>query len=369
MSRKVFSFFFLAGVIAGFFAFAWAPPAAEAAFPYWGEGGILSCSGLYCGDAIGGLPEGTRGPCKSVCDIIATGQNVLYLALTILMLVIVPVLIAVSGIMMMVSAGKPETFNQGKAIGVNTVIALLLGLAAFVIVNTIFWVLGITLGAQGTWYDWDCKPENLPGTLGEIECPDLSIPAGGGAAGADMTYACVSTTGGAKIVTCTTPDDTTCAGAAGSANCGGNGRCQQVKVAECNATHGGGLTPTTKFGCWKLSGAGNGGYRFECASRCSDLQGCITQFSGQIQVPTGVPGAPGCQAVKPEACGKTAGEPVSDKVYGCWTSPPDSQGNGGVFTCRRGDSSCGSLRCDDSPESQFGACQQVSNPEQVCNNL
>ncbi len=116
-----------------------------AGFPYWGP--LVSCPG---------------GTCKSLCDLLATGQNIIYFMMTLAVLAIGPVMIVVGGIMMLVAAGSPERFSSGRKMATGAIIGITIALGAFVLLNTFFVLIavgtgGITVGGKPfSWSNIQC---------------------------------------------------------------------------------------------------------------------------------------------------------------------------------------------------------------------
>lgn len=124
-------------------------------FPYWGTGGLVSCTGnAYNQSAPLDSKNPTAGAntgkvCTSLCDIIHTIVNFAYFGMTIAVLLIAPILFAWGGIMMMLSAGEPGKMSQGKKIMTGTLIGILIVLGAFLIVYTFITVFGVGSFIQG----------------------------------------------------------------------------------------------------------------------------------------------------------------------------------------------------------------------------
>lgn len=118
-------------------------------FPYWGGGGgdpaLLECA-----------QRGSPGTDCNFCELIALFQRVLYLGLTVLLFVIVPILISIGGFYILVDMGSEERYRRGRQIVKGTVYGLALALVAFLVVNTVIAVLGITVGSGGSWSQINC---------------------------------------------------------------------------------------------------------------------------------------------------------------------------------------------------------------------
>jgi len=95
---------------------------------FWGP--IVSC-GYEGGPA-----------CKDICDLVHTAQHLVYLSLTILVFIIVPIAVIAGGIFIMVSSGDEGKLKKGRQIVTSAVIGLAIGLGAFLIINSVLWALG-----------------------------------------------------------------------------------------------------------------------------------------------------------------------------------------------------------------------------------
>ena len=60
--------------------------ASAASFPYWGP--LVSCNGDL----------NSAKPCTSLCDLLVTGQNIIYFMMTLAVLAIGPIMIVVGGL-------------------------------------------------------------------------------------------------------------------------------------------------------------------------------------------------------------------------------------------------------------------------------
>jgi hypothetical protein len=136
-----------------------------AIIPYFGEGGgIISCSGVYCNTGSGGLVNTGKKACTSLCDLLTTGQNVARLLMSILAFILVPIIFTIGGLMYMFSAGNPGRVTAARQMLTGTLIGLLVGLGAFIILNTFFTALALTGNFKVENLVIKC-PANLPGTL------------------------------------------------------------------------------------------------------------------------------------------------------------------------------------------------------------
>ncbi|MBI4085780.1 MAG: hypothetical protein HY433_00870 [Candidatus Liptonbacteria bacterium] len=127
--------------------------ASAASFPYWGQGGLVSCTGGTTGGTASNLPT-----CTSLCDLFKTGQNIIYFMMTLAVLAIAPIMIVIGGIMMLVSAGSETQVSSGRKMVTGAVIGIAIALGAFIIVNTFFYAVAIiTNGSPRSWFDIQCS--------------------------------------------------------------------------------------------------------------------------------------------------------------------------------------------------------------------
>jgi hypothetical protein len=134
------------------------PAAVSAAtFPYWGPS-ILSCTG----DGSGGLP-----PCTSLCQLLETGQNFIFLIATLAVFVVAPVMLVWGGIMILIAGANPGGIQTGKNIIVGTIVGMAIALGAFLIVNFIMDIVAEANGGERpagvSWPSFACTPgDNAP---------------------------------------------------------------------------------------------------------------------------------------------------------------------------------------------------------------
>ena len=130
---------------------------------YWGP--ILSCTGNY--NQV--VPE--TGPlegitCDSFCDLLKTGQNVVDLAITLVIFVGAPVMITFGGIMLLIagSSGAEEKRKMAKDIIVSAVIGVAITLGAYLILTTFLWIFGRSpSGApKVSWPNIECEVPPMP---------------------------------------------------------------------------------------------------------------------------------------------------------------------------------------------------------------
>ena|SRR3989344_3502434 len=129
---------------------------------YWGP--LVSCTGVDC----------------NTCHIFSTAQMVIYFMMTLTIFVIGPIMITAGGIMMLVSAGNAERFSSGRKMATGAVIGILIGLGAFLIVNTL--LVAIAKQVPGFNSDSGFTIQCAPGTRPPLQAPrytDPSVPASG----------------------------------------------------------------------------------------------------------------------------------------------------------------------------------------------
>jgi len=112
---------------------------------FWGP--IVWCTGDYltgkANNQVAG-PNGAVPACTNLCDLVGTFINIIYLALSIAIFIITPILFVWGGIMIMFSGANPGTLETGKKILLGTVIGLAIVLCSYLLVNTALSVLNIT---------------------------------------------------------------------------------------------------------------------------------------------------------------------------------------------------------------------------------
>ncbi len=98
------------------------------------KGPLVTCTG-----------DGSNGvPCQNLCDLIGTAANVIYFGIGVVIWIVAPIMIAWSGIRLMLSRGNPEGASGAKKMITSVVIGLLIVLCAYLIVATFVSVLGIS---------------------------------------------------------------------------------------------------------------------------------------------------------------------------------------------------------------------------------
>jgi hypothetical protein len=110
------------------------PTVAFAAIPNWGP--LLTCSG-----APG---SGSKLPkCTSICDLLATGKNILEFVMTLALFIIAPLMAVIGGFMVLVSGANPGLRSKGMQTIRATIISIVLVVIAFVVVNTFITIFSI----------------------------------------------------------------------------------------------------------------------------------------------------------------------------------------------------------------------------------
>jgi hypothetical protein len=164
---------------------------AQLSLPFWGQDGLMSYNSAPGATGTGSaLP-----PCTSICDVLSTGQRILYFGITIGLFVLAPLFILLGAFQILTSGGTPEKVTQGKKAITSVLVAVLFILFSFLMINTFFW-----LGAQIFF-----KPANLgglegsisPGSWASITChppedatPLGEVPGAVDAGGAHQQYIC-----------------------------------------------------------------------------------------------------------------------------------------------------------------------------------
>lgn len=109
--------------------------------------------------AAGLVPCGgeDEDPC-TVCDLLILFQNVLKFALVIVFLIVI-VFIVYGGFRWIFSGGNEANIKAGMKIITNAIIGLMIVLCAWLIVNTVFWLIGQAGGKEeytGSWWHLEC---------------------------------------------------------------------------------------------------------------------------------------------------------------------------------------------------------------------
>lgn len=214
MAKKIFAIAFLALYLLPAGALAASPLS-----PYWGP--IVSC--------VGAKTTGSNLPvCSSFCDVLATGQNVLKMGITLALYIIAPIFFVWGGVLIMLAGGDPGKVKDARKMLLAVAIGVAIVLVAFVAVDSFF-----TFFAKlpSSW------PGSRPGfqpqvSWSEIKCnvePQAPpVSEGGGGAAACSSYTSQSACDGA-------------------ANCGWNGNACAEAIASCSSQ-------TTQTACENYSG-------------------------------------------------------------------------------------------------------------------
>jgi len=119
------------------------PLIASAAIPNWGP--LITCSGNPGGTL---LPDGkTKLPqCKSLCDALATLKNVIEFGMTLALSVIAPLIFVWGGAKVLVSGANPALRSEGMKTIRGVIIAVVLVVTSFTIVNTFLTLLNLKQG-------------------------------------------------------------------------------------------------------------------------------------------------------------------------------------------------------------------------------
>ncbi len=129
----------------------------EISLPFWGSP-LLSCTAQDDPSLPG---TAVKEVCNDFCDIVHTGQHLLYFAITILVFVVVPVSFLAGGIMWMFSRGSTELVAAGTKMMRGAVMGLVIVLVAFIVVNTVLTSIGRRGEAEGgpsvAWGTIECS--------------------------------------------------------------------------------------------------------------------------------------------------------------------------------------------------------------------
>lgn len=155
MKKAIFSFVVLAAALM--------PLAASAQSIFWDfKDPLLSCTA----NDLSSLPpiaeNAPKEQCKSFCDLLKTGQNVMRFGLTLALLVIAPIMFLLGGILIMIARGNKEQYSAGIKTITGAAAGAALILVAFVIVNTFFYLVGRSTEAPGvadqsSWFKIQCS--------------------------------------------------------------------------------------------------------------------------------------------------------------------------------------------------------------------
>lgn len=107
------------------------------------KGPLITCTG----DGGSGPGGGTQA-CTSLCDLVATTANVIYFFIGVVIWIVAPIMVAVSGILFMISRGNPGKLEAAKKTITTTIVGLLIVLSAYLIVYTFVAALNEISGGQ-----------------------------------------------------------------------------------------------------------------------------------------------------------------------------------------------------------------------------
>lgn len=109
--------------------------------------------------AAGLVPDcASNGNICDYCDFLVMAQNIIKFLMTVGIPIVV-IFIIYGAVMMMISAGDPQKATAGRKIITDAILGLAIALSAWIIVNTIFFVLakpGAVPG--GSWWKISCEP-------------------------------------------------------------------------------------------------------------------------------------------------------------------------------------------------------------------
>jgi hypothetical protein len=273
---------------------------------YWGgisdpSHPLIPCTGIYnitqhnvSGDVnfeiapgqVNGLP-----PCQSLCDIFAALQRVIYFIFTILLYVIVPVFVFVGGFKLLISGGNPGKRGEAMKTISSAVIGLVIGLGAFLIVNTFLWLIFNNNGATTNFtYTGDALSGTTSTKATRITWPGISCQPGAynqlqPRSNTTVVAPATCAAQGGQCMTATTDSS-------GILSC--PGLSQSLGGQACNVS--GQL-------CCKAPGAGAGTSLDQCRKTCTDpMKQCLeTTTKGQYVCQSGAnnlpPNTAACQAI------------------------------------------------------------------------
>ncbi|MGC9968219.1 MAG: hypothetical protein ABSC29_00590 [Minisyncoccia bacterium] len=101
-------------------------------------GPLISCTGAGTG---GGTD--TKN-CEDLCDLVSTAANVIYFGIGVVIWIIAPIMIAWSGISLILSQGNPQGISAARDRATRVVIGLLIVLCAYLIISVFVNVLKVT---------------------------------------------------------------------------------------------------------------------------------------------------------------------------------------------------------------------------------
>lgn len=119
-----------------------------------GATGVAASRSTGAAAGSGLIPCGNAGqnPC-TLCDFFVMFQGLMQWGLDILF-ILAGAGIVISGILYIISAGDPGLMTKAKGYIKMCIIGLVIVLSAWLIVNTVMWIMGAT--RQGIWYNINC---------------------------------------------------------------------------------------------------------------------------------------------------------------------------------------------------------------------
>ncbi len=114
-------------------------------------------------NAEGLVPCGGTGQSMcTLCHLIVGFKGIIDYGFKIMVIVAI-VMVMVAGIVYIISAGNTGMMEMAKNLLQNALIGFAIILGAWLIINTVMWVLGTQedLGVKATnWYTFECEPAN-----------------------------------------------------------------------------------------------------------------------------------------------------------------------------------------------------------------
>ena len=114
---------------------------------------ILPCTGFGTG-AFSSLGGGT--PCVNLCQLVELVQRTAYFGLNLVLFVLAPIFLGWGALMIIIGrssleevGGSKVSISRGKGIVTSAVVGVVIALGSFLILNTFFFVLGLSSGIAG----------------------------------------------------------------------------------------------------------------------------------------------------------------------------------------------------------------------------
>ncbi|MGC8651167.1 MAG: hypothetical protein ACP5RX_00920 [Minisyncoccia bacterium] len=112
--------------------------------------------------AAGLVPCGgpNENPCTA-CDLLVLAENILHFAMTMAFTIVV-IFAIIAGFRMILSGGNEANVKAGQQGLTSALIGLAIILCAWLIINTIFWLVAKVGGEDytGTWWHLECNPQS-----------------------------------------------------------------------------------------------------------------------------------------------------------------------------------------------------------------